>query len=122
MTSQETVVHQFNVAINARDLEALTRLMTESHRFIDGAGRAIEGKSACVAAWRGFFEAFPDYENCFEHVETIGDDVVVRGYSRCSVRELDGPALWFASVENGLIEEWRVYDDTPENRCALGIG
>lgn len=46
----------FKEAINRRDPVALGKLMTESHRFIDSAGETVEGRSACVGAWRGFFD------------------------------------------------------------------
>jgi ketosteroid isomerase-like protein len=59
MTDAVAVVIAFNEAINDRDLAALTELMTESHRFIDSAGATVDGRNACVEAWRGFFESFP---------------------------------------------------------------
>ena len=104
-----TVVRAFNEAINGRDLDALAELMTASHRFIDSAGATVEGRSACVAAWEGFFEAFPDYRNSFEEIADIGDGVVVvRGRSDCSVASLDGPAQWRAVVVDGRVDVWEV--------------
>jgi SnoaL-like domain len=58
------VVRSFNGAINDRDLEVLAAQMTETHRFIDAAGVTVEGKGACVEAWRGFFVAFPTTATC----------------------------------------------------------
>jgi ketosteroid isomerase-like protein len=111
----------FNDAINARSVEALERLMTDDHRFVDSAGGVTEGKAACLEAWRGFFTSFPEYRNQFEDIDTHDDLVVIRGHSRCPVPALDGPALWSARVRHGLVSEWRVHDDTPANRGALGI-
>jgi hypothetical protein len=43
--------------------------------------------------------------------------VKVLGYSKFSnEKSLEGPAIWTATVENGLILEWRVYADTKVNR------
>lgn len=115
------VALQFNEAINGRDLAALTALMTESHRFVDSAGTVLEGRGAAAAAWAGFFERFPDYRNHFETVQSRGLRVVMVGRSVCSVPELHGPAIWTARVEGFRVGEWRVYEDRPETRSALGI-
>jgi ketosteroid isomerase-like protein len=114
MTDPVTVVLAFNAAINARDLAALADLMTERHRFADAGGASVDGKDACVAAWRGFFDAFPDYRNDFDRLEEIDGAVVVTGRSSCSVPALDGPATWRAVVVGGRVELWQVSE--PERR------
>lgn len=102
---------RFNEAINARDLSALARLMTDDHRFVDGAGATVDGRDACVEAWRGFFAAFPDYRNTFESLVTTGPGVVeVRGRSDCSEPALAGPARWRVAVRGTAVAEWRVFD------------
>ena len=102
MTDAAAVVIAFNEAINSRNLDALTEMMTESHRFIDAAGASVAGRSACVEAWRGFFDGFPDYRNIFDDVADLGDGVVVvRGRSECSFAPLDGPAEWHVVVVDG---------------------
>ena len=105
------VVHSFNEAINDRDLAGLARLMTTSHRFIDSEGTAVHGRDACIDAWRGFFETFPDYRNVFEDVSDEGDGVVVvHGRSECSFAPLDGQADWRVVVLDGLVDVWQVSD------------
>lgn len=105
------IVMAFNEAINARDPDALGRLMHEQHRFIDSAGATIEGKAACLQAWRGFFAAFPDYRNVFEDVRSDPTGAVqVRGRSESSTPALDGPARWRALVKDGLVVQWQVSD------------
>ncbi len=64
---------EFNGCINERDLKALSGLMANSHTFIDTAGNAFVGKAACIEAWRGFFDAYPEYRNIFEAVFSRGD-------------------------------------------------
>lgn len=104
-------VMAFNEAITARDLEALGRLMHEQHRFIDSAGAIVEGKAACVEAWRGFLDTFPDYRNIFDDVSIDATGAIeVRGRSECSTPTLDGPARWRVLVENGLVLQWQVSD------------
>ena len=105
------VVQAFNDAVNRGDLDALAALMSDDHRFVDAAGSVVDGKAACVAAWRGLFAAFPDYRNRFAAVTAIDDTrVSVEGRSDCSSPELTGPARWFVQVRDGLVTEWRVED------------
>jgi hypothetical protein len=68
MDQSGATVSRFNRFINARDIEGLSAMMTDDHTFIDAANQQIVGKLACVRAWQGFFAAFPDYRNHFEHV------------------------------------------------------
>ena len=103
------VVTSFNDAINAQDVDRLGELMTGAHRFVDSAGATIEGKLACLDAWRSFFAAFPDYRNVFEECRSLGEGLIfVRGHSLCSVAELDGPAEWRIIVQDALVDHWQV--------------
>lgn len=121
MTEPQAIVTEFNRGINNRDLTALRALMHENHRFIDSAGGEVIGRDACLDAWAGFFAAFPDYRNVFEFTRANDGGVAVRGRSECSDPRLAGPALWSARIQGDRIVEWRVYDDTPTNRAALGL-
>ena len=114
MIDAAAVVLAFNEAINGRNLDALADPMTESHRFIDSAGATVDGRNACVEAWRGFFDSFPDYRNVFDEIAEVGDGVVVvRGRSECSFAPLDGPAEWRAVVVNARVEVWQVSEPEP---------
>jgi ketosteroid isomerase-like protein len=115
------VVRRFNEFINQRDLDGLTGLMSEGHTFVDSTGAAVNGRPACADAWQGFFAAFPDYRNVFTEVTVTADIVVVVGHSVCSEPALAGPALWTATVHDGLISRWQVLDDTTENRRRFGV-
>ena len=116
-----TVAERFNDCINRQDLAGLVALMTEDHAFTDAEGNTIVGRDACRAAWEGFFAAFPDYRNVFESVRTDGDATTIAGRSVCSEPALAGPALWSATIRDGLVAGWRVLYDTEENRSALGL-
>ena len=110
-SADEAVVLAFNAAINRRDLPGLGRLMADNHRFIDTAGATMTGKPACLEAWRGFFESFPDYRNVFDTIRSSSGGIVeVDGRSECSLAALAGPARWRAVVADGLVVEWRVFD------------
>ena len=112
----------FNECINAQDLQGLRKLMTSNHKFIDSANNTFEGKEKALETWRGFFSMFPEYKNVFDVVEDKGDKVIMIDHSVCpNNAELEGPAIWTASVADDKISEWRVYDDAPENRKHLGV-
>jgi ketosteroid isomerase-like protein len=122
MPDAAEVAVAFNERINAADLPGLSALMSEDHRFIDPAGNTTSGKPACVADWAGFFGTFPGYRNVFESISVRPSFMVVSGCSECPGHpELAGPALWRAVVATDRVVEWRVYEDTPENRDELGL-
>lgn len=112
---------RFNACINDRDLAGLAELMPNDHRFVDSAEGVVAGKPACLAAWRGFFNAFPDYRNVFSTLSARGDVVTIVGHSVCAEPNLAGPALWTATVRDGQVAEWRVFEDTPQARRLLNL-
>jgi len=120
-TDPVAVAARFNDSINRRDVEGLARLMSDDHRFVDAEANSVAGKSACLDAWRGFFDAFPDYRNTFTSLTANDDVVTIVGYSECAEPSLAGPALWTATITGETVTEWRVYTDTPENRARLGV-
>jgi ketosteroid isomerase-like protein len=114
---------RFNERISSGDLDGLAQLMSEDHTFIDTAGTEVIGKTACLEAWRGFFEAFPEYRNVFEAVSTKGNEIAIAGRSFCPGHpELEGPALWTIVVHGDQVVKWQVYEDTAEVRRRLGLG
>ena len=114
------VAEEFNDAITSRDLTRLGELMTEDHTLITGTGDPVDGKEACISAWRQFFELLPGYRNVFERVWSVGQVVQMRGRSVCTDERLNGPAIWKAVVEGARISEWHVDEDTPEGQRRLG--
>lgn len=96
-------------------------LMKEDHVFVDSGGGRTEGREECLEIWQEFFSAFPGYKNIFETIGTHGDLVVMVGRSVTSDERLEGSAIWTAEVRDGGVVEWRVYEDTKENRSLLDI-
>jgi ketosteroid isomerase-like protein len=112
----------FNDAINARDIAALGQLMTADHALIDSTGHTTSGRDEVLGAWRGFFDAYPDYRNVWSDVRAIGGVVIATGRSVCATDgRLDGPAIWAAKTRGERVSEWRIYEDTAANRRRLGI-
>ena len=115
------VAVRFNNCINRRDVAGLAALMSDDHRFVDVESNTVSGKQACLQAWRGFFDAFPDYRNVFTSFTTRGDVVGIVGYSECTEPRLAGQAIWTATIRGETVAEWRVYADTPDTRARLGL-
>jgi len=116
-----SIALRFNERINTRDLTGLGEMMTEDHVFVDIPGEIHEGRALMVSGWFDFFKNYPDYRNNFTRIEVKGGLVVMVGFSECSYNPLDGPAIWTAKIRDGLVAEWRVYDDKQDVREELGI-
>ena len=116
-----TIALRFNEMINTRNLTGLAELMTEDHTFIDIPGEIHEGRNRMITGWFDFFRTYPDYRNNFTRVEARDNLVIMIGYSDCSYDSLDGPSIWTARIQDGLVSEWRVYEDTDEIKQSLGI-
>ena len=107
---------QFNECINSQDIRGLSDLMTEGHTFIDRKGEVSAGKETMTEGWIEFFDSFPEYRNTFLRVESQGDTVVLYGYATWETGSEPDYAIWTARIENDLVAEWRIYEDTEENR------
>ncbi|MFH2050744.1 MAG: nuclear transport factor 2 family protein [bacterium] len=113
---------QFNEYITSRDIEGLASLMTENHTFIDTGDGVNPGKDKMVSGWKWFFEKYPDYKNTFNRIESHDNFVTMLGYASCSNEDFfNGSFLWSAKIVDDMVDEWRVYLDTPENREKLGF-
>jgi hypothetical protein len=111
-----SIVLSFNGYITDQDITGLSGLMTEDHTFIDRSGESFGPKSRMLKGWKDFFKAFPEYSNTFERIEVIDDLVAVLGFAHWSKEVQHDPVIWTALIKDNLISEWRVYEDTPENR------
>ncbi|MFW9818540.1 MAG: hypothetical protein ACFFE5_02930 [Candidatus Thorarchaeota archaeon] len=110
---------QFNEHITNQNIEGLSRLMTDDHIFID---RANEQYEDMVNGWKEFFNNYPTYKNYFHRVESRGNLVILLGYAKWSKDSLKKDnAIWTARIENDLVSEWRIYEDTEENRKLLDL-
>jgi ketosteroid isomerase-like protein len=115
------VVLLFNECINRHDLDGLAALMTEDHTFVGRDGTVSQPKSTMVRAWREFFWMFPEYRNTFTRIESRNDQVAVLGYAYWSKEKAHDPAIWTASIAGVKVREWRIHDDTPENRLKFHL-
>jgi ketosteroid isomerase-like protein len=112
MTSAE-IFRLFATAINRRDIQALTALMTADHVFVDSSGQRVQGVEAMEAGWRGYFAMCPDYWIRADHIAADNDVVLAAGEAGGTI---DGtswriPAAWKAVIRDDKVMEWRVFAD-----------
>ena len=112
---------RFNEFINNQDIRGLSELLAEDTKLIMGDEVTQSNKEEAIRAWLQFFKMFPDYKNHFSRIESKEETVSIAGYSTCSNKTLDGPALWRARIENDLISEWQVLADSKDNRRLLKL-
>jgi ketosteroid isomerase-like protein len=76
------VVERFDEAFNRHDIEAVATLLTDDTVFEDTSpapdGKRLEGKTAVVEFWRGWFARNPDAQFETEEMIVSGDRAVVR--------------------------------------------
>ncbi|HUJ31776.1 MAG TPA: nuclear transport factor 2 family protein [Candidatus Acidoferrum sp.] len=76
------VIDSFNDVFNRHDADMLARLLTDDTVFEDTSpapdGGRIEGKTAVVEFWRGWFERNPDARFETEEVIVSGNRAIVR--------------------------------------------
>ena len=114
------VVMAFMEAINQHDVDKLSELMAEDHVFVDSLGRSVNKRENMVGAWRNYFVFCPDYWVSPDEVFENGNRVAAFGAAGGTIAS-EGmlpeenkwrvPAAWLASIEKGLVKEWRVYAD-----------
>lgn len=120
-------VAAFIAAINARDVDALSALMTDDHELVVFDEPPLRGREANAEAWRGYVEGFPAY--VITPHETVERDgvVAVRGHTTGSHlalpedEERQLTLIWVAEVVDGKLRSWRLLEDTPDRRRSLGI-
>lgn len=120
MTENDAVriAQAFVAAINAHDVEAISSLMTEDHRFVDAAGNEVGGRETLRPGWEGYFRWFPDYWITCSTVVAEGAIAALFGRAGGSYGgsgrqedQWDVPAAWLATISDGKVAEWRVYCD-----------
>jgi ketosteroid isomerase-like protein len=116
----ESVAHAFTRAINRQDVNALTELMTEQHRFVDSLGNVSEGREIMRQSWTRYFQMVPDYTVAVEETICDGPVVVMLGMAEGTYaphgqvkkeNHWTTPTAFRAFIEDGKVAEWRVYCD-----------
>jgi ketosteroid isomerase-like protein len=124
----ERIANQFVEAINRHDVNALYRLMSVDHRFIDSGGAVYEGREAMKGGWIGYFNMVPDYRIDVAKVIVSGETAVLLGKASGtytsdgklrSENHWETPAAWRAEIIGGRLREWQVYADNEALRAIM---
>ena len=74
-----------------------------------------------IEEWKKFFKMFPDYKNVIKKVDAKDDLAILVGYAYWSEKYPYDKVIWTAKIVSNLIAEWRVYEDTKENRKKMRL-
>ena len=113
--------------INRGDVDGLAALMTVDHTLTVFAESPLVGRAANIEGWRGYAASFPDYVIAPHRLSEHDDIVAVVGHttgSHLGLPDEEERALtliWLARVRDGLVAEWTLIEDTPENRTEHGL-
>jgi ketosteroid isomerase-like protein len=101
------------MAINRRDMLALTALLAPDHIFVDSLGHRVQGAVSMEAGWRGYFAMCPDYWIRTDNVMAEEGTVLAVGEAGGSIDNVAWrtPAAWKAVIHGSKVTEWRVFAD-----------
>jgi ketosteroid isomerase-like protein len=114
------VAKEFVSAINQHNAEAISRLMTKDHTFIDSGGGTYSG-AEMRKGWAEYFKMFPDYKIDISEVFVSGETVVLIGKASGTytsdgtlkkANHWESPAVWKAVVAGEKIKLWQVFCDS----------
>jgi hypothetical protein len=118
---------KFVESINRKDIDRLSKLMTNEHTFIDGYGESYVGKDTMIKEWKDYFQSFPEYMihlcECFKN----GHSIIFVGRNTGSHlknlrnEEFKETLIGVVEIKNGLVDKWIIYDDTTDMRKKLDI-
>jgi ketosteroid isomerase-like protein len=113
--------------VNRGDLDGLASLLAEDHRLEVFDEAPLVGRDANVAAWRGYFEAFPEYVIYPARLAEVDGGAAILGSTtgshlgRPDDEERQEMLLWVVEVRDGLVSRWRLVEDTPDNRRRFNL-
>ncbi len=119
----------FITSINDHDVDALSSLITDDHRFIDGLGAIVEGRDRIAQSWIEYFRWFPDYHIKVETSLSRVNEVAFFGSASgtfapdqdlVKTNSWEIPAAFRATIRGDKIAEWRVYADNQPARRIMG--
>ncbi|UCC74532.1 MAG: nuclear transport factor 2 family protein [Gemmatimonadota bacterium] len=117
MTPEE-VAFAFVEAVNAKQIERISELMTPDHVYIEPAGGEVAGHEKMREGWVGYFAMVPDYHIEVAEAFSRENTVVLLGTAAGTLTK-DGtldpknrwsvPAAWRVVVEGEQVAVWQLY-------------
>jgi len=114
------VVIRFITAINSRNIDLISGMITEDHKFTDSLGNKFKAKEVMTKGWANYLHLFPDYKIEVDEIFENENKVMFTGKASgtyLSSKELSKEnhweinAAWRALIESGKIKEWQVFGD-----------
>jgi hypothetical protein len=121
------VALKFVECINRQDLDALSEMLTDDHRFRDLAGDEEQGKMNLAKGWGDYFSISPTYLIHVAELYLSGEQVVILGRTTGShtqqprQEEIRDTLLWVATVQGDQISAWELYLNTEPNRQRFNV-
>jgi hypothetical protein len=114
------IVIRFITAINSRNVDLISEMISEDHKFTDSLGNIFRGKEVLTKGWTSYLHIFPDYKIEVDEIFDNGEKVMFTGKasgtyfsSEVFINEnhWEINAAWRALIVNGKIKEWQVFGD-----------
>jgi ketosteroid isomerase-like protein len=115
------VVRAFIARINDHNVDGLSAILSEDHRFIDSLGSVFIGRETLRTGWADYFRLVSEYRITVHEFAEGGSSLLLVGSvaGRSGGVDWNVPAAWRAVVRDGLIAEWQVYVDNEPLRASL---
>jgi ketosteroid isomerase-like protein len=114
------IAKNFVDAINAHDVDALTKLISSDHVLVDSLGNKFPASSV-RSGWQQYFTMVPDYWLEVDQIASDGNVIFLCGSAGGTFTPKGGtikpenrwktPAVWRAVIKIGKVAEWQVYCD-----------
>ncbi len=113
------IVIRFITAINSHNIDSISEMMSDDHKFTDSLGSVYRGKELMTQGWTDYLHMFPDYKIDIDEIYNDGDKIMFTGkasgtyHADKTTREnhWDITAAWRALVIDDKIKEWQVFGD-----------
>ncbi len=114
------LVIRFITAINNRNIDLISDLISDDHKFTDSLGNIFRGKEIMAEGWNNYLHLFPDYkieiDEIYENENRVMFTGKAEGTYQSSNKTLNENhwvinAAWRALIEKGKIKEWQVFGD-----------
>jgi ketosteroid isomerase-like protein len=113
------IVIRFITAINSHNIDLISEMMSDDHKFTDSLGSIYRGKDLMTRGWTNYLKMFPDYKIDIDEIFNDGEKIIFTGKASGTymadktIKEnhWEINAAWRALVINDKIKEWQVFGD-----------
>jgi hypothetical protein len=96
-------------AVNARDWEALRRLLSSGFQYRDRDGNRLDSPQTFVAALQAMVANAPDFRLEVDSYQRLDATVLMRGRTASANRDLRSESVWKMEIRRGRIRSLESY-------------